>query len=405
MRILVLTDYYPPHTGGGVEKVVEETVTRMAAAGHEIAVVTGRTAGGSKVDHRGRLTIFRAPVLQLTRHLRAQVALSPAMMPLAVKVANQFKPHIIHAHNIFFFGAYAVAPVVKLQAGVPLVTSLHLAGLDRLGILPRTLATIHERTLGQPLLRLSDQLLCVSNAVADHALKRGVSSNRLIVVPNGVDSRRFHPSPDEIQTPPVVLFVGRLIFNKGPMTFIDAAANVLRHRSDVRFLLVGDGPLRASLRERIRDYDIDANVHLLGNRSDVPELMRTAALFARPSLIEGMPLTVLEAMASGLPVIASPVGGTPELVKDGETGLLVDGADAVGLSSAITRLLDDDALRASMGIRARGRVLGEFSWEWVANQTLEVYRHWIRQPGGDERTLVDSLGRGSRLGGTRARPE
>ena len=120
-------------------------------------------------------------------------------------------------------------------------------------------------------------------------------------------------------------------------------------------------------------------VQFLGLRHDVPELMRQASIFVRPSTLEGMPLTVLEAMASGLPVIATPVGGTPELVEDGVNGYLVPVDDHVALADSIVRLFDNPVIAKGMGKRGREMVEANHTWDAMAVQTERVYLEEVRR--------------------------
>jgi glycosyltransferase involved in cell wall biosynthesis len=168
--------------------------------------------------------------------------------------------------------------------------------------------------------------------------------------------------------------VGRLIFNKGPQYLVEAAPEVLRARPEAEFVFVGDGPLRASLEERARQLGVSQRLTFLGTRPDVAAILQTCHVLARPSLLEGMPLTVLEAMACGLPVVATPVSGTAELVRDGENGLLVQPADPASLARAILRLIEDKPLREAQGRRGRHLAESGFSWDAVAARTLAVYR-------------------------------
>ena len=231
----------------------------------------------------------------------------------------------------------------------------------------------YEQTIGRLTLFASEHVIAVSSAVAEHARRLGRGDRPMTVIPNGVDTAVFHPSPEPRPLGKTVLFVGRLVSNKGPQTLVEAAPEVLKRHQDARFLFLGEGPLHKALRRRTRSLGIDQNVAFLGTRSDVAEIMRGAALLARPSTLEGMPLTVLEGMASGLPVVATPVGGTPELVSDGVNGRLVPPGDSNALASRIIELLDDPHLAAEMGRHGRQRAAAGYTWERVIARTEAVY--------------------------------
>jgi glycosyltransferase involved in cell wall biosynthesis len=256
---------------------------------------------------------------------------------------------------------------------VPLVTTLHLSGVEGRRRLLNTLIKTYESTMGRCIVRRSDHVIAVSNAVAEHARRMGGHSTRVTVIPNGVDTSLFYPKPDRRSIGPTVIFVGRLVTNKGPETLIRAAPTVLACHPQARFVLVGDGPLRARLQKQVHQLGIEHAVQFLGTRHDVPQLMREAALFVRPSSLEGMPLTVLEAMASALPVVATPVGGTPQVLQDGVNGLLVPVDDSTELANAIVKLLDDRSLAEDMGRRGRELVENSYTWDTVVERTESLY--------------------------------
>jgi glycosyltransferase involved in cell wall biosynthesis len=197
------------------------------------------------------------------------------------------------------------------------------------------------------------------------------------VIANGVDTHQFQPGERRADGTFRIACVGRLIFNKGPQFLIEAAPQILRAHPKAEFVLVGDGPLRASLEERARRLNIGHRVNFLGTRSDVAAILQGCDVLVRPSLLEGMPLAVLEAMACGLPVVATPVSGTAELVRGGENGLLVRPAQPDDLAAAVLRLAEDESLREAQGRRGRWLAEHRYSWDAVAAQTLAVYRELL----------------------------
>jgi glycosyltransferase involved in cell wall biosynthesis len=187
-----------------------------------------------------------------------------------------------------------------------------------------------------------------------------------------------------------VACVGRLIFNKGPQYLVEATPEVLRAHPEAEFVFVGDGPLRPHLEERARQLGVRHRLTFLGTRHDVAAILQTCDMLVRPSLLEGMPLTVLEAMACGLPVVATPVSGTAELVRHGENGLFVRPADPTSLARAILRLVEDEPLREAQGRKARRLVERDYSWDAVAEKTLAVYRELL-PPATEEPAAAEPL--------------
>ncbi len=320
-----------------------------------------------------------------------QSSVSPSLLPLVWRMARQDPPDVLHAHNLFF-SSTAIAPLLRHALKRPLVTTLHLGSPKQLGGATALLVSCYERTIGRAIIRSSDRLIAVSEAVARHAVHLGAKPEAVRVIANGVDAQRFQPPQRRGNGAFRIACVGRLVFNKGPQFLIEAVPQVLQAHPNAEFILVGDGPLRARLEERARALNISHRVHFLGTRPDVATILQACDVLVRPSLLEGMPLAVLEAMACGLPVVATPVSGTSELVKGGENGLLVRPADPDDLAGAILRLAEDEALRKAQGRRGRWLVEHGYSWDAVAARNLSVYREllWptMEKRAGEEKVVI-----------------
>jgi glycosyltransferase involved in cell wall biosynthesis len=190
------------------------------------------------------------------------------------------------------------------------------------------------------------------------------------VVPLGIDVERF-ASGERVLEGTIVGNVARLAEQKGHRTLLEAVPLVRERHPEARFAIAGDGELREELEQRARE--LGDHVAMLGNRSDVPDLLASFAVFAYPSRFEGLCLAVLEAQAAGVPVVATPVGGIRETVVDGETGLLTPPDDPRALADRIVRLLDDPALARRLADRARERVQ-RYSEARMVAETLALYR-------------------------------
>jgi glycosyltransferase involved in cell wall biosynthesis len=223
-------------------------------------------------------------------------------------------------------------------------------------------------------------VLAVSQDLARQMSASGIEAEHLHVVTNGVDAR-FHPRDAstyraELGLPEegvIALFVGLLVPVKGLDHLIDGLQQLLD--LPLTCVLVGDGPLEQHLKERLAD-GLEDRVVFAGRQSalEIPKWMAAADLFVLPSLSEGRPNVVLEAQACGLPVVATAVGGTPELVEDGVSGMLVAPADAEALAKAMRLLVTDSVLRQRLGFAARERIVsGEYSWDASAERTCQIY--------------------------------
>jgi len=214
----------------------------------------------------------------------------------------------------------------------------------------------------------------------------GVSPQRVTRIYNGVDASRFHPAPSAAR-PDLLPFegadlfvvgtVGRLQAVKDQLSLVHAFAAVVRAtggpKSRLRLVIAGEGPMRATLEEAIRTEQLAGLVWLAGGRDDVPEVMQSFDLFVLPSLSEGISNTILEAMATGLPVIATRVGGNAELVVDGETGATVPSADPSALAAAIGRYAADSDLVRAHGKAGRRRIEDRFSIQSMVAAYDAVY--------------------------------
>ncbi|MBL0159496.1 MAG: glycosyltransferase [Bryobacterales bacterium] len=223
------------------------------------------------------------------------------------------------------------------------------------------------------LLRRVDRVVAVSPAIAAGLLAQGVDEARLATIGNGVAADRFQ-LPHTPEGVPVVGIVGRLIREKGPYILLEAAERIIGEFPKTLFVFVGDGPERAELERAAADAGLAGNVHFAGERSDMPEVYASFDVFAQPSFSEGMPMTVLEAMAAGLPIVATSVGAVPSLLEPAECGLLCPPGDAAALAESVLLILRDEALAARLGAAARQHLRAHYSAEAMAGQYLALYK-------------------------------
>ncbi|MBA2246036.1 MAG: glycosyltransferase [Gemmatimonadetes bacterium] len=229
-----------------------------------------------------------------------------------------------------------------------------------------------------------DRYIAVSREM-ERAMRPLVPRRRLSVVPNGIRVHDFARTRSPATRAALlrsgeralVLTVARLDWQKGLDQLLQAAALV----PGVRFVIAGEGAERARLEREATALGIADRVDFLGERSDVPDLLASADLFVLPSLIEGLPVSVLEAMAAGVPVVATDVPGTREAVQDGETGVLVQPGDPPALARAIRRLLEERSLAARLAEAGRCRVRREFSVEAMVGRVMGIYEEVLASSG------------------------
>jgi glycosyltransferase involved in cell wall biosynthesis len=231
---------------------------------------------------------------------------------------------------------------------------------------------------------LADRVIAVCELARQVEIERAnVPPNHVLTIYNGLDAAAFDVSDAdglrirrsfEIPPPaPLVGSVGRLHVQKDFHTLLTAMTYVRKCLPDVRLLIVGDGDLRDALEDRARAFGLAESVTFAGHRDDIPQILAALDVFTLPSRWEGLPNAVLEAMAAGLPVVATHVGGVPELVVDAETGLLVPPQDPAALSRALLTLLENSDLRREMGRAGRDRVRACFSIDRMVQDTAQLY--------------------------------
>lgn len=290
-----------------------------------------------------------------------------------IRLARECRADVVHNHACW----YGV-PAGRL-AGAKTVETIHnmyhwFNGPERLG---------YGITC-----RAAHRVIAVSDAVRKFTARTMplVRERDLTVVHNGIDLRRFDGPHDAAGVRArhgmrpgdvVVGFIGRLAEQKGVEFLLQASADIQTRHPSVKVLIVGDGERRDQLHRLSAELGL-RNVIFAGHQRDVAAYLHALDVFVLPSLWEGLPVSVLEAMACSLPVVATRVSGTPEVVEEGITGRLVEPRDAAGLLSAITGLVADAGLRRRMGDAGRRRVEREFSAESMLASTEEVYRDLVR---------------------------
>jgi glycosyltransferase involved in cell wall biosynthesis len=240
---------------------------------------------------------------------------------------------------------------------------------------------------------LDDKVIAVCEAVRQaEIVSSKIPAEKVVTIYNGINPLYFAPvsidasrkirNSFEIPDDAFLLgAIGRLHPSKGFNDLISALAYIKATTNSVRLIIVGEGELRDSLELQIINHNLSGTIKFAGLRNDIPEILSSLDVLVSPSLWEGMPNVVLEAMAAGKPVVATSVGGTPETVVDGETGLLVPPRNHEALATAILRLLGNSELRTRMGHAGRERVLNHFSIQRMVTKTQHLYKELMIEKG------------------------
>jgi glycosyltransferase involved in cell wall biosynthesis len=287
-----------------------------------------------------------------------------------VRLCRRVRPHVVHANSS---KAGILARLAAAATGVPVrIFTVHgWAYRAHSGLAARGYLTAER--LVRP---LTTATICVAETERETGLReRTCDAARTVVIPNAVDVGRA-PAAALAGDPPLILSVGRLKAPKDFATLVRALALV---RAPFAATVAGDGPERAELAALARRLGV--RVELAGERDDVPRLLAGADVFVLASRSEGLPLSILEAMAAGLPVVASAVGGVPELVEAGVTGLLVPPGEDAALADALEHLLADAELRRRLGAAGRARAAERFDLPRFHAEHLELYRALLAERG------------------------
>lgn len=295
-------------------------------------------------------------------------------------LARRERIDIIHTHG---YKAHLYGYLAVSALPCSLVATCH--GYH--SALPAGIARHRQRFYGlveRTLLRRFDQIVAVSADLASSLRQNGVIPEKLSVIENGVDIDRFgsvFPSTDlEIAKAGrlAIGLVGRLTEGKGHRQFFDAAKEILLQHQNILLLVIGDGPLKEPLETLARELGIETNIVFTGKRSDMAEVYAALDILVLPSLHEGMPMAILEAMAAKVAVIATRVGAIPHIILPERTGLLVEPGDVVGLREAICRLLQDASSRQSLGKVGSRFVREHYSASAMAGKYLNLYHKAVR---------------------------
>ncbi len=379
LRVLQVFELVSPEPAGGVELAVLNLAKELIKLGHEVTVLTGSwEAGAEPVEVEGvRVVPVELAGLMRRSYRRGSLSLLRQMgfIPAALLGAEEGYD-IFHGH--VYSGGISALVLARRYGGVAvntvhgsyypvwhLLTSGPVAAMYRAG----------ERLVAPALARCCELQIHTASYFAEQVRRWGVPEERLRVIPNGVDAEMFSPAAGGAEPggEKVVFTARRLVRKTGVDVLLRAARIVLRQES-CRFVIAGDGPERAALERLARALGVAGHVSFLGRvpYREMPKRIAGADVVAVPSLIEATSLFVLEAMAMAKPVVATRVGGIPEVLSERE-GMLVEAGSHEALAEAILKLLRDAALREELGRRARDRVLREFTWERVARSTEQEY--------------------------------
>lgn len=357
---------------GGPEKQILNHVGRLAPAEHPVLLISFAESGGIELKAEAEKRGFRCELLPASKWAVGSV------ISQLLRLHDEWRPDVVCAHG-YKAGFYTI--ILRWLRGCRFVAfsrgwtsenlKIHLYGM-----------------IDKAIVRFADVIVAVSNSQRLKLLKAWVPDSRIVVVENAVTvSGQATPSTGAADIraelglaaeTPLVLAAGRLSPEKGYDDLLRAIVEVRRVIPNVCLLLAGAGMLDEELRAQAKSLGIEANVRFLGFRKDILQMYGQVNVFALSSLSEGLPNVILESMAIGLPVVATRVGGLPEIIDDGRTGILVEARDTSGLAAGLVRMLNDKGFAGAVAKQAREDVYTRFSPEVQTERLLDVYRRAMR---------------------------
>jgi glycogen(starch) synthase len=411
-RVLMLSWEYPPVLVGGLGRHVHALATSLAAAGHEITVVTRHAHGAPLEEYAQGVRIIRTPQdpppfpLTMDNLLAWTMAFNHALTRAALRATRTGSYDVVHAHDWLVTHS---AVTLREHLGIALVATIHATEAGRhQGWLPEE----HNRTIHSVEWWLARE--AVRTIVCSQYMRWEVSrllqlpSSRVDVVPNGVDGRRWHAQPAAVAaarhrfagTGPLIGFAGRLVYEKGVQDLVAAVPRLRRRHPGLRLVIAGDGPYRAQLQLTADSLGVGDAVRFAGfmGERQLPAVLGATDATVIPSRYEPFGMIALEAAAAGAPIAVSATGGLAEIVEPGRTGVTFPHSDPDGLAGAVDSLLSDDTSARRMARDARAMVSERYGWSAIAARTAATYATARR-----EATAFDTRRPGAALSDDRTR--
>jgi glycosyltransferase involved in cell wall biosynthesis len=365
---------------GGLERIVVDLLRFGLARGHKPSVICLERPGNLASE----VETLRVPILCANK----QPGLRFSTIERLRVMLKELRPDVVHTHQI---GALLYAGPAARREKIPVVVHTeHINNVAKARTLSRRLRT---RLLWRVAGSFADRFCCVSDDIAEAVSAHGTVARRKVsVVLNGIDTAAFESAGDSdslrqsLGIPrgaPLIGTVGRLNEVKRQDLLIRGFANIAKHDPGPHLLLVGDGPELQHLQQLAAELGLSGRVHFAGYQARPEHFLHLMDVFALTSRLEGMPLAILEAWATGRPVIASRVGGVPGIVTDGRTGILFESGDEAALTQAIRRLLASPGDARQLGEAGRDYVRSRFDLRAMAESYDQHYRELLRGSRGN----------------------
>ncbi len=368
LHVAMISQTYAPFTGG-VASQVATLASTLHQQGIAVSVLTRHMPETPTFEYLAGIPVYR--VASTGPRLIASLIFIWRLL----RLLRHLQPDVIHAHELLL--PTTVAVIAKWLLGIPVVVTVHSSGAA-LG----EIARLRRAPLGAlrlaSLRRSVDRFVAISRVIDQEMAAAGIDQRQRIAIPNGIDMRHFAPltlaeknmlcQRLNLTGTPIIVYTGRLASEKRVQYLLEMWPEIRQHHPTANLLLVGDGPEAAALQAMAGE-----GVVFVGGVQDVAPYLQAADIFVLPSVAEGFSLSTLEALATGLPVVATAVGAIPEFVTNGQNGCIVPPDDFVALQSALLKLLAEPACWPYYGECGRSRVVQAYGLSTVTTQLQQLY--------------------------------
>lgn len=403
-RICVVSPLYHPSLGG-LGRQAQLLTERLAEDGGEVFVIARRMKGMPYAVFSNKVKVYRAWSIKPYLHNFEEVRLINILVSLTFSIScalllfqKRREYDIVHFHGASL-PLFINLPLLKLlkKKVVAKIASAKL-GIEA-GSLKGRYFGIGNLII--KFLQTVDAFIATTAEIEDGLKKDGFTAAKINRIPNFVDFSLFMPSSSDLKgktravlglrSNQLVTFSGRFIQRKGIDFLLKAWKDVIKDIPDAKLILLGDGPLFSDMKSLAAELGISGSVDFRGHVHNIADFLQATDIFVLPSLQEGMPNSLLEAMACGLPVVATRIGGVVDIVKDGGNGILIEPADTQGLADRIVRLLNDSEFARKIACNAFQTIKNSYSIDSIARRYIELYKQLLRGQNSFRKDQVHRL--------------
>ena len=371
MKILIIQPYF-----SFLDVIIDTFPSYLARRGHEVEVVGYTGDKKRKYSFLERENIRFHFINAFSISVPNLVTEFPYFLSFR-NVIEKINPDIIHINNLPFLTTFQAVRIANRMAKRNIIQVHGVLGYRSLLLNLAQKAYLY--TFGSYVFHKTDRIICLTTSDSGEIIKYGCPPEKIRIVPNGVDVNLFSPSGDEESD--LVLWSGRFVQEKGLVYLIKALQITVQKIgcSKIRLIMTGEGPLLPKIIGLAKEYGLMKNILFRGRvpHREMPTLMNRSSIYVLPSLKEGMPYALLEAMACGKAVIGSNIPGIKDIITHGENGILVPPKNPEALATAILLLLEDKGLRRRLGQAARQLMIEKYSWEIISEKIERVYNEVV----------------------------